>query len=250
MATATKKDKKYVHNVHFNIGSPSNGKDSAYKLIVRLESFNHAPEPPIYGFSGRYFQSGGKRTLRTYDEPHHFNPQNEIPYLEMLFKERYIGCNVFKAQIVDSSYPTKGSIISEWNGKAFVSPETIIRTPPSVKTPLAETFQFRAWLPLKNGQKQLFHQSPIFDMETGEYLEGLTLFALMQQIKTFNTNNPTLCKESGQIYGGAKEYHITDRNTPAFAWFDSIQLTPLYHGRGTNSRPVESYAKLFSTPQN
>lgn len=250
MTTARKKDKKYVHNVYFQIGSPTEGKDSAYKLIVRLESFNHAPEPPIYGFSGRYFQSGGKRTLRTYDEARHFKPQNEIPYLEMLFRERYIGCNIFKAQIVDSSYPIKGNIVLEWNGKAFVSPEAIIKSPPSVSKPLSETFQFRAWLPCNGGRKQIFHQTPIFDMETGEYLEGLTLHALMQQVKNWCQLNPKVATAFGQIYGGLKEYHATERNVPNFAWFDSEQCMPLYHGRGTSSRPVESYAKLFSTPQN
>ena len=247
---ATKeKAKKYVHNVFFNIGSPNHGKDSKYKLIVRLESFNTPAEHPIYGFAGRYFSNGGKRTLRTYDEPQYFNAQNEIPYLEMIFKERYIGLNVFQAQIVEAAYPTKGSIHSQWNGKGFVSPEQIIQKPINVNQ-LSDTFQFRIWLPCKGGAKQIFHQLPIFNTDTGEYLEGLTLHALMQQVKKWQVINPKLALPSGQIYGGSKEYHATERNVPAFGWFDSDQLIPLYHGRGTNSRPVESYAKLFLTVQN
>lgn len=242
---SSKTTKKYVQRTYFKIGSPSQGGHSSFKLIVRLESYNNLSEPPYYGFAGRVEYRGSVKIHKTWDEPHFFNSQNEIPFLEQYFKEKYLGKNVFKAQIVTSNYPSTGYIHSEWNGQSFVNPDTIVRTP-SVKTPLSETYQFRAWLPLVNGQKKIFHQQPIFDTETGEYLEGLTLFTLMQQIKKFNTSNPNLTRDSGQIYGGQKQYHISDRNVPQFAWFDPMKLIPQYHGHGRNARPVESYSKLLA----
>jgi hypothetical protein len=249
MATSTatqKKSVQTVHRIHFNLNPKAGKLDSTYKLIVRLESFNSPTEPVIYGFAGRWFQSAGKRTLKTWDEPQYFDPQNEIVYLGMLFKEKYMGCNIYSAMIVETNYPSRGAIVLQWDGKNFVTPAQLSQTskPKALSPTLSERFQFRAWMPTK-GANQVFHQTPIFDTSTGEYLEGLTLLALMQQIKQWCNINPNTALDKGQIYGGSKEYHITEKNIPRFGWFDSVHLIPLYHGKGCNSRPIESYARLF-----